>query len=218
MGGKKIWIDMLHDAACSTEFSSVNREMLNQIWSHDLFSPPDVVFVTHCHPDHYKKEMVEMVKQRFPKAVLMLPREDFPDQILICGDTMERTVCGVNFRFFSLPHEKVPYETVPHYGAMISCDGFSVLVTGDCEMASPVLADQLNAQVDLALVDFPWVTLKKGRDFIQRYISPEHLLVYHLPFHADDRWGYREAARRSAALLEIPDVRVLTEFLQTEQF
>lgn len=219
LGGKKVWVDALHDATSCTEFSSVSANMLGQIWVDDRFSPPDVIFVTHCHPDHYKKELVEQAKLRFPEATLVLPQPEFPDQLLIVGDTMERSICGVDFRFFSLPHEQVPYEAVPHYGAVISCNGFSVLVTGDCEVASSALAAQLESTpVDLALVDFPWVALKKGREFIQRYISPRHLLAYHLPFQEDDRWGYREAVQRSAKLLEVPDVRILADRFQTERF
>lgn len=74
--------------------------------------------------------------------------------------------------------------------------------------------------IDLALLDFPWVTLRRGREFIHRYIRPGHVLVNHLPFQEDEQCNYRSAAEKGAALLRqtVPDVRLLTEPFQTEAF
>lgn len=62
------------------------------------------------------------------------------------------------------------------------------------------------------------MTLRKGREFLEREIRPRHLLVFHLPFAGDDRAGYRAAAARMIGRLEgIPDVRLLQDPLQREE-
>ena len=70
--------------------------------------------------------------------------------------------------------------------------------------------------IDLAILDFPWLTLPWGRRFVQEHIRPKTLLVCHLPFSGDDLYGYRTAALKSAPLLENVDVRLLQEPLQQE--
>lgn len=218
LGDRKIWVDALHDTK-TLDFSPLTPPLLKRMEEHEMFQSPDIIFVTHCHLDHYSRKLVGQAAERWPEARLVLPQREFPDQLLVTGESMEETICGVDFRFFELPHEDVKYEEVPHYGAVISRGGFSVLVTGDCAMASPVLAERIrDIPIDLALVDFPWITLRKGREFIQKYIAAKHLLVYHLPFREEDRWGYRAAAERSVGLLDMPDVRLLYDPLQTERF
>jgi len=215
---KKIWIDALHNDAVPG-FSVVSPELRGKMDTHAAFQNPDIICCTHCHRDHYSKELVAQAHAQWPNAKLILPQQEFSDQILVAGETMDVQVCGVKFRFFTLPHEDVRYEEVPHYGAVISVDGYSVLVTGDCEMASPVLAQRAEkTSLDLALIDFPWITLPKGRKFIQEHIDAKHLLVYHLPFAQDDQWGYRAAAERCIKLLEADDARLLYDPLQTETF
>ncbi len=218
IGGKKIWIDALHDTQVPG-FSTVDPALQEQMERHEMFRRPDVIFCSHCHLDHYSRALVQKAVERWPEAKLVLPQPEFPGQVLMTGPLMEETIGGVDFRFFALPHEEGVGEKVPHYGALICAGGACVLVTGDCEMASPVLAQRIQGiRIDLALIDFPWVTLRRGREFIQRSIAPRHLLVCHLPFSQDDCYGYREAAERSARLLELPDVRLLTQPLQTERF
>ena len=215
---KKIWIDALHNNAVAG-FSTVSPELLAQMSRHEAFRAPDVICCTHCHLDHYSKELVGRARQQWPQAELILPQREFSDQILVEGESMSVQAGGVELRFFALPHEDVKYEEVPHYGAVITVDGVSVLVTGDCEMASPKLAQQIQGlSLDLALIDFPWITLPKGREFIREHINSNHLLIYHLPFAEDDRWGYRAAAERCVKLLETEDIRLLYAPLQTELF
>ena len=73
--------------------------------------------------------------------------------------------------------------------------GFRVLVTGDCKLCAPELAEflQEDGPVDLAILDFPWLTLPRGRRFVQEHIRPKALLVcHHAALRAADwRSGFR---------------------------
>ena len=108
--------------------------------------------------------------------------------------------------FFRLPHEGKAYAQVPHYGLLLSQNRFRILIAGDCEVASPALRDTLAGQaVNLAILDFPWLTLPQGRAFVREVIRPEHLLVY------------RKAAEWAVGKLpEVPDIRLLEAPFQSE--
>lgn len=216
-GAARIWIDAVHQTK-TPPFSTVAPALWWKLQTHELFASPDFLFFTHCHGDHYSRALAENAKTRWPQAKLILPEPEFEGQLLLDRPEVSFQARGLTFRFFRLPHEGAQYASVPHYGLLLSDGDFQILVAGDCEVASPVLAERLHgSRVDLAILDFPWLTLRKGRAFIDRVIRPEHLLVYHLPFAEDDDWGYRTATRKAARLLpEVPDVRLLENALQVE--
>lgn len=86
-------------------------------------------------------------------------------------------------------------------------------------MASPALTERLRGEpIDLALLNFPWIAQRQGRDFIQTVLRPRHLLLYHLPFREDETHRYRAAAQRCLGRLDVPDARLLMEPLQQEWF
>ena len=60
---------------------------------------------------------------------------------------------------------------VPHYGAILEREGFRILLAGDCAIAAQELADFVDgASIDLAVLPFPWITLPRGRAFVEQVI------------------------------------------------
>lgn len=217
LGQKVIWIDALHSHRVPG-FSALSPELWAQLQRHPAFQAPDLICFTHCHGDHYDRDLVRQACQLWPRAELILPEKAFPHQLFLEGPSMKFVFRDTALHFFRLPHEGSIYADVPHYGMLLSQGRFHVLVAGDCEVASPVLRDILSGQsVDLAILDFPWLTLPRGRDFVREVIRPEHLLVYHLPFSGDDCFGYRKAAEWAVEKLsEVPDIRLLETPFQSE--
>lgn len=214
--GHKIWVDALHDKP-TDGFSSVSPALWAQMRTSAAFAPPDLLCFTHCHTDHYSRGLAEEAKALWPSAKLVLPQREFDDQLLLTGDEARFSDSGLTLRFLRLPHEGAAYAAVPHSGLLLSDGRFTILISGDCEVASPTLTRRLdNVPVDLAILDFPWLTLRKGRRYVQEVLRPRHLLLYHLPFPADDTNGYLEAARRAVELTDLPDVRLLSRPLQQE--
>lgn len=217
LGGLVIWVDALHDQQLPG-FSTVSPAQWARICRSGALTPPDVICFTHCHPDHYSRALTEEAARRWPSARLILPEPAFDDQLFLRDREERLSAGGVDFRFFRLTHESPMYASVPHYGLTLCHEGFRVLIPGDCAVASPQLSECLgDTAVDLALLDFPWITLRKGREFTRDRIRPRHLLVYHLPFAQDDSVGYRSAAEHAAGLTGLPDVRLLWEPLQQEE-
>ena len=219
LGDKKILIDALHNTPTGG-FSSLTPAMLEQMAACPAFQDPDMIVFTHCHGDHFSPALAERARKRWPRARLVLPEPCFPDQELLEGAEVVKTLGDIRLRFFRLTHEHPETLDVPHYGLLLSHSGANVLLAGDCAVASPELAEAVGGEkIDLALLNFPWLTLPRGRQYIAQRLRPAHLLLCHLPFPSDDFAGYRAAAERAVPLLpSCPDIRILGNFLQTEQF
>jgi L-ascorbate metabolism protein UlaG (beta-lactamase superfamily) len=217
IGGRRIWVDVLHHEKQSG-FSTLDADLQQRMLQCEAFFHPDYICATHCHPDHYSPILTKTAKRIWPKAKLLLPEPEFAEQILVSGENFRLEDGAVTLEFFTLPHEGAQYADVKHYGILIQGGGKSILLAGDCATASPALAQALQGRtVDLAILDFPWVTLGKGREFVQKFLQPKHLLVCHLPFEEDDICGYRQAAKKSVdALSQQMDIRLLWNPLQTE--
>lgn len=215
LGRYHIWIDALHQGKVPG-FSTLDPQLLAQMQTHPDFQSPDVICVTHCHKDHYSPELTARAQRRWPGACVIHPDPSFPGGHLL-GSTEETFVFDeLQLRFFRLPHAGKQQDAVVHYGLMVSLEGWNVLFAGDCEVASPALADALKGQsVHLAVLDFPWFTLPRGRSFLRDILRPERVVLCHIPFARDDCWGYRKAVQRELEKLpQVQNLHILQEPFQ----
>ena len=214
VSGKKIWVDALFGGA-DVGFSPMSPELADRVLASGAFADPDHICYTHCHPDHYDRQLTAAAMEKWPKAKLYLTEQEFEEQMLISGAEMTFLDGELTLRFVRLPHAGEQYANVKHYGLLISLPGCNILLPGDCEVASPALAEAIGGRkIHLAIVDFPWITLRGGRAFLEQYVQPDHLIAHHLPFAEDDKDGYRVLAAKAAQAME-GDVRLLWEPMQT---
>lgn len=212
--GHRIWVDALHEHR-RQGFSAVDAPLQKRMLKNDAFSDPDLICYTHCHDDHFSRELTQTANTLWPRAKLLLPECFFENQILVSGEAFVHREEDLTLRFIRLPHEGAAYAQTVHYGILISASGKNILIPGDCQTASPTLAEVIrNTKIDLTLLDFPWFTLEKGRTFIRQIMKPAHVLIYHLPFVQDDCFGYRRAAERAVQKESAMDVSLLYEPLQ----
>lgn len=204
IGGKRIWVDALHTQK-QPGFSCVDDTLQTKMLTHEAFQKPDVICYTHCHPDHYSRELTEAASRIWPQAKIILPGTDVKDtdrQFFSLGD--------VSLTFLRLPHEGTQYVDTLHYGIFIACGHENVLLTGDCAVG----CEEINGLApQVCVVDFPWIALPKGRRALQKGICPRKIVACHIPFAQDDVNGYREAAAKAAHQME--NVYLLQEPLQS---
>lgn len=218
LGGKKIWIDALHREK-QPGFSTVTDDLLQKMKYTPAFQNPDLVICTHCHEDHCSFELLSQIKSFFPDAKLLLAEQKINDQILISGDKFLYQCGQIQLQFIRLVHEGKRYENTENYGIIIGFEGKNVLIPGDCRLCEQSLAEAVsNIKIDLALLNFPWLTLPKSRAFVLEQIRPENALFYHLPFEEDDVNGYRPAAEKVLQKMENPHFGLLYRPLQRIEF
>lgn len=189
--GLKLWVDALHDEKVPG-FSTVSPELFGKIMASEEFSNPDAVCVTHRHPDHYSEDMVIQALSRYPSARLLMPDASF-------GDRHSLKIGKENITFLRLTHEGEQYADCLHYGILLTISGKKILIPGDCRLLDPALKETVRGEkIDLALLNFPWLTLKKAEAFVREEICPRQVILYHLPSAEDDINQFRPAAERSA--------------------
>ena len=154
--------------------------------------------------------------EKWPSAKVFLPQERVPAQILVEGENPEYALGEVKLRFLRLPHEGAQYADTLHYGLLILSSQGNVLISGDCAVAAPELQKAVaGISLDAAVLDFPWLTLQKGRTALAQ-LDPKQIVLYHLPFLEDDENGYLESAAKAVSRWGKGNVRMLHTPLQTE--
>lgn len=198
----KILVDVFHNEK-TENFSTISDDLADRLFANPDFGNADYLIYTHDHPDHYSKELTERYAKSYPDTQIIKPWENPPKVI----DTP-----GLGINFLPLSHEGRKHKNVIHYGILITLDEKNILFTGDVEVASCELTDALkNVHLDLAVLDFPWITLRKGRSFILESLKPDHILVNHLPTHSEDKNNYIGYTNRFAKQLDHPDLQILIE-------
>ena len=206
IGGRRIWVDALH--RCKQKgFSTLTPAMQQQMMEQEAFFHPECIAYTHCHPDHYSDRLTKAALKLWPESWMMIPHKTWRNEhCVVSGDLL--------LRFIRLPHEGVQYADVLHYGLIICYHGRNILIPGDCEVASHALLDAVgNMPIHLMLLDFPWITLRRGAEFLKAHYPDVPKIVYHLPFEEDDTMGYRTVTQRR--LVDFPEAQMLCEPFQT---
>lgn len=213
--GHRVWVDALHNQKVDG-FSAVCPSLQKQMMRSLAFSDPGCICYTHCHPDHFSEELTASAKALWPEATLYLPEQIFQEQILVQGQLANHREGQLNLHFFRLPHEGAQYAGCVHYGILLSLEEKHILIPGDCQVAADALARAVkDIPIDLALLNFPWATLKKGHSFVREVLRPKQTLLYHLPFEADDINGFRQAAEKALTRENSGDMHLLWNPLQT---
>ncbi len=216
-GSANILIDALHETRIPG-FSTLNSSMCAELWEHAAFKDPDAIIYTHCHPDHYSYRLTKKALDIWPDARLIMPDPPFEEAEPLTGSEELTKVGNVHLRFVRTEHEKCSNSDVPNYGLFLYEDDFSVLLPGDSSINRNTLRMLVNDRfVNTAILDFPWITLKRNRELLLEELKPNHIILYHLPFISQDVFGYTRAVHNNLKLMDSDvDIRVLNSFLQQE--
>ncbi len=223
-------------------FSALSEDHFHQLCQRSDFGNVRYVIATHDHPDHYSRRWNEQFLTRHPQARFIgaVSDERSPQNtssqtdstILLHGDHPTYYLPGITLEFLRLPHEGAEYADVANYGCLVtitsrydsSCSGTSsgpcrILFVGDAKPADPAIAQWIAGRtIDLALLNFPWISLPKGRKFIEDHLPHTQIGVIHLPYETEDRNHYVAATKRSVAQLGAHSVTLFTEFGQELEF
>ncbi len=217
-----IWVDAIHDIKAPT-YSTVTPDIREQVFGDPDYigeyqQGPDALVFSHCHIDHFTSDIVRYAKSRFPRTKVYLPEKYFPDEIYVHGDTMDVNVKDVSLKFIKTFHCTKRHHNKTHYSLLMNDGNINIFMPMDSSTTDPAMHYYaVDTDIDVAIVDFVWTLLQKGRDVILNDIKPKHLLLYHLPFERDDLHNWREQTREAIKLMDaIPDIRILDTPCQKE--
>lgn len=216
--GFRLWADAVHEEG-TKGFSPLTPALQDAFFENAAFANPDLIFFTHCHPDHFSRRLALRAQELCPGATFVLPEEQIEGQITLQGEEMLLQKNGRLLYFRRLTHEGEEYYDVPHYGLIVEDAGEHILITGDAQIAGDDMrAFTEDIEIDTAILPFLWRASKQGTEFIADVIRPKHLILYHLPFPEDDTCGYLPLIRQFENRDDIcPDIRLLTFPFQTEE-
>lgn len=217
---KKILVDALHSTK-TQRFSRVPDEVLRRIVNGEGdFDGLDLALYTHDHPDHYSKNWTMRLLERNPNIHLVMPIHDFSDRNHVHILSRPREVLqinGVKITCLRLQHDGSEFASVVNYAYLLDVDGYHILLLGDGLMDPKVIQALLEGcEVDLALLNFPFLTLKRGRDIIDQVIGARKTILFHLPDLEDDINGYGPAAQRTIQKIyqNSPQITLLSRSLE----
>ena len=203
---------------------------------HTLIHSVRYVIATHDHADHYSARWTEAFLAAHPtaqfigavsddRAPKLIGTANHTLSILLHGERPTYYLPGITLEFLQLPHEGAEFAAVANYGCLVTFTGrygskpCRVLFVGDAKPADPAIADWISGRsIDLALLNFPWIALPKGRRFLDEHLPGTEIAVLHLPYEQDDRNHYNQAAERAIRDWRPGHVTLLTDFGQTVLF
>lgn len=210
LGGFAFALDALHTEE-TEEFSSLSPEMARTVLERGKALRPQAVLVTHAHRDHYSPRLTEAMLRECGAPLVA------PWQAPEVGSGELRLPGGV-IRWLRLRHKGQPESGgEANFGFLIEAGGRTLFAAGDADPGDSAVRDSLaGLRPDIALLNFPWLTTRAGRAAFDA-LESAHTVLLHLPFRQDDAWGYVPAAEDAVnRYYPHSDIRVMSEFLQTE--
>lgn len=218
INGSAAFIDALHHGSPG-KYSSVNDLVFDRICNSTEMNDPSVLLYSHCHPDHFSADMTSafLAGRNIP---CIIPEKKLDTQILLTDDYEEYRISGLRIACFRLQHMGDPGTEPALYGFMIEKDGVRILVPGDCEPASAELEEILLTlgHIDIAVLNYPWAALIRGRKFLDEIMRPDEVLLVHIPFEEDDANNVRTMIKRQVQRTGASNVRLMERPLQTETY
>lgn len=215
--GMRLLADGLHTGAPEVSFSGIHPPVLaDMLAGRGEYANLDCLLFTHRHVDHYNVSLATQYLQHNRVQGVFLPRDDSPkitdfaDALatahvptehmhLPMGETrsvwLSPEVCVTYAR---IRHAGAKYKDVPHYALHIRMGNATFLLAGDADYDDATFA-RLAGHLPLTamFVNFLYTNAAAGRRILSQR-QPQHIVVYHLPFKADDHSGYRHTAASDA--------------------
>lgn len=211
-------------------FSALSPEVWRQMKEGAApFDKVDFLLFTHAHPDHFSPGMtLEYLQHRPVKGVFapdtrsvaesglaeFLRERNIPCALLSdqTGSVGFRVTPDITVRAFRTLHLDKQFEKVRHFCYLITFGDKNVLFTADIDYVTEDLSRLKDIRLDAAFINpLFFGVLRRGR-FFHGKLDAKRIVVYHVPFAADDGMGMR--ARLEHDLAQWPKERAWVTALQ----
>lgn len=207
----KIMIDGIHSKKVPG-FSAVPDILLEKmINGRDNFKDIDYLLFTHYHYDHLDFKVLNKYLEKNISQAVILPDEKSKDienfiinkhatckkKILLNSEhyvMKEIRLDDIRIQYFKSFHDGKEFLDVQNYSYILHIGNKTFLHIGDTEINKENLEILKDVNIDFAFLNFPFLSLPRGRRIINDIIKPEKLIIFHLPLEKDDEFGYRNNA------------------------
>ena len=190
--------------------SRILVDIVDDVIDNPDFFHPDALCFTHCHEDHFSKAVTEKFIRSYPDLRVFLPESHIPSQFSLNAKRHNFFIKKTELVFVKLIHEGKEYADIPHYGIILNTGKKKFFLTGDCRVAGDDIMDSLNnVHPDVVVVDFPWVTLGRGREFILNTLRPRDLFIVHFSGAEEDIGLYRKLTMKVLDKLKGINVHIM---------
>jgi L-ascorbate metabolism protein UlaG (beta-lactamase superfamily) len=215
-------------------FTPISKNTLDKIINGvDEFVNLDGLLFSHFHRDHFHMgKTIECINNNHIQSILL---PDFASQTskdideviendktsllymdLPFGEIAECWIKDIKIKYFRTIHCGKGLSEVEHYSFIISCDEKQVYISADADFLDghhyQILSDET---ISLGFFNPLFFNFKKGRAFLSK-INPPKIIMYHIPFHGDDRFGFRKTSINNASLHKetLPSYEIITKELE----
>lgn len=204
-GGRKVLIDALflkYETAFALPADSTQRALQG---ARPPFGDVDLVLATHHHGDHFHPAPVAAHLRANPGATLLstrqvvdslrgrIPASDPVSRRILAralpdGARRREVVDGIAVELLGLRH-----HDIGHLGYIVEIGGRRVLHVGDTDRAErsfPALRLD-TARIDVALLPEWMLRDERGRELVDRWIRPRHVVAFHVSVGEEERTARR---------------------------
>ena len=186
------------------------------------FARLDGLLFTHLHPDHFDRELAQLVWRRGDLPVCA-PELDHPAGMLrpICAGTARLRIQHTYILARASVHDGPLFRDVPHRSYLLHTREENFFLAGDA-ILEPADAEFFRGYygggITAAFVNLYQAVSPGGQDFLRR-LAPQRIFLYHLPLPKDDRnnfWKLAEQAARDFPR-DLPSLTILEQMAWVDQ-
>ncbi|MBS7527138.1 MBL fold metallo-hydrolase [Fusibacter paucivorans] len=234
-GNTKLLIDGIHVKE-HADFSGLSENVLKDLLAGEktAYQAIQYVLFTHHHEDHFSPEKTEaflrnhkikgfflpekqMLKNPSLSEIASQQAETVYPLSLALGEKITITLTDtLSITVFCTIHAGEAYKEIENYCYLIHFSGKSVLIVGDSDYNPQYFKEMLSGEmIDTLFVNPMFVRLVSGRKVVEA-INPQQLIVYHIPFEADDQLQFRRMVPKDIERhqTKLPPIQILWDELQ----
>ncbi len=165
----------------------------------------DFLLFTHSHPDHFFKETLLDYLTHHKVRGVYLPRDAEGALVRkkclqkdVWIEKTEQALTG-NIYLKALPtrHMGEVYRKQNHHAFLLTLGDWVLLFTADAETSKENFAEVEEVPLDAVFVNPLFFHSRQGRELLKTTLTSPHVIVYHLCFAEEDRYGYRAMTERN---------------------